>query len=38
MIVATVGVARLAAEVYTRAILRTGGRVRLRQVLTSGAP
>jgi len=30
----TVAVARLAATVYQRAILRTGGRVRLREVLT----
>jgi ABC-2 type transport system permease protein len=29
----TVGVARLAAGIYRRAILRTGGRVRLREVL-----
>lgn len=32
-LVSTVGVARVAATVYERAILRTGGRVRLRQVL-----
>jgi ABC-2 type transport system permease protein len=32
-IVCTVGVARLAAGIYRRAILRTGGRVKLREVL-----
>jgi ABC-2 type transport system permease protein len=32
-IVSTVAVARLAAGIYRRAILRTGGRVRLRDVL-----
>ena len=37
MLVATVGVARLASTVYRRAILRTGGRVHLRQLLTSRA-
>jgi ABC-2 type transport system permease protein len=36
-IVCTVGVARLATSVYRRAILRTGGRVRLRQVLARAA-
>jgi len=34
-LVATVGVARLASTVYRRAILRTGGRVHLRQLFTS---
>jgi ABC-2 type transport system permease protein len=33
-----VGVARLAAIIYQRAILRTGGRVRLRQVLRLPGP
>src|ERR1019366_3548970 len=33
-IVCTIGVARLAASVYRRAILRTGGRVKLREVIT----
>ncbi len=32
-VVCTVGVARLAAVVYRRAVLRTGRRVRLRDVL-----
>jgi ABC-2 type transport system permease protein len=32
-IVCTIGVARLAASVYRRAILRTGGRVKLREVI-----
>lgn len=35
-IASTVVVARLAAGVYRRAVLRTGGRVRLRQLLASG--
>jgi ABC-2 type transport system permease protein len=35
MLVATVGVARLASVVYRRAILRTGGRVHLRQLFAS---
>ncbi|HXQ90079.1 MAG TPA: ABC transporter permease [Acidimicrobiales bacterium] len=35
MLVATVAVARLAATVYRRAILRTGGRVHLRQLLAA---
>jgi ABC-2 type transport system permease protein len=33
-VVCTVGVARLAAVIYRRAILRTGGRVKLRALLT----
>ena len=33
-VVCTVAMARAAADVYRRAILRTGGRVRLRSVLT----
>jgi ABC-2 type transport system permease protein len=33
-IVGTVGVARVASTIYRRAILRTGGRVRLREVLS----
>jgi ABC-2 type transport system permease protein len=37
MLVATVGVARLAAAVYRRAILRTGGRVHLRQLFATRA-
>jgi ABC-2 type transport system permease protein len=37
MLVATVGVARLASAVYRRAILRTGGRVHLRQLFASRA-
>jgi ABC-2 type transport system permease protein len=37
MLVATVGVARLAAAVYRRAILRTGGRVHLRQLFAGDA-
>ena len=36
-IVCTVGVARLATGIYRRAILRTGGRVKLRDVLTRAA-
>jgi hypothetical protein len=32
---ATVGMARLAGTIYERAILRTGARLRLRQVLRS---
>ncbi len=36
-VVATVGVARLAATVYRRAVLRTGRRVPLREVLRSSA-
>jgi ABC-2 type transport system permease protein len=36
-ILCTVGMARLAANIYRRAILRTGGRVRLRDVLTRRA-
>ena len=32
---ATVGMARLAATIYERAILRTGGRLKVRQVLRS---
>jgi ABC-2 type transport system permease protein len=36
-VVCTVGVARVAASVYRRAILRTGRRVRLREVLTASA-
>jgi len=35
MLIAIVGVARLASAVYLRAILRTGGRVHLRQLLPS---
>jgi hypothetical protein len=34
-IVCTIFVARFAAGIYRRAILRTGGRVRLRQLLAS---
>jgi len=37
MVVATAAVARVAAAVYRRAILRTGGRVHLRQVLGTDA-
>jgi len=37
MLVATVGVARVASAVYGRAILRTGGRQHLRQVLATEA-
>lgn len=37
MLVATVGMARLASAVYRRAILRTGGRVHLRQLFASRA-
>jgi len=37
MLIAIVGVARLASAVYLRAILRTGGRVHLRQLLPSRA-
>jgi ABC-2 type transport system permease protein len=37
MLVATVLVSRLASAVYKRAILRTGGRVHLRQLFASGA-
>ena len=33
----TIGVARLAAVVYQRAVLRTGRRVRLREVLSRQA-
>jgi ABC-2 type transport system permease protein len=36
-LVATAGVARLAASVYVRAILRTGQRVRLRDIAGSDA-
>jgi ABC-2 type transport system permease protein len=36
-IVATVGVARLATTIYTRAILRTGRRVRIREVVSRTA-
>ena len=36
-LVCTVGVARLATSIYRRAILRTGTRVKLREVVTSGA-
>lgn len=36
-VVATIGVARLAATIYRRAVLRTGGRVRLREVLGASA-
>ncbi len=36
-LVCTVGVAKLAASVYQRAILRTGQRVRFREVLSRGA-
>ncbi len=35
MLVSIVGVARLASAIYMRAILRTGGRVHLRQLLPS---
>ena len=37
MLVAIVLVSRAAAAIYNRAILRTGGRVRLREVLASHA-
>jgi ABC-2 type transport system permease protein len=37
-VVCTVGVARLATTVYRRAILRTGARVRLREVFSRAAP
>jgi ABC-2 type transport system permease protein len=37
MLVATVGVARLASAVYRRAILRSGGRVHLRQIFAPPA-
>jgi ABC-2 type transport system permease protein len=36
-IVGTFGVAVFAARIYRRAVLRTGARVRLHQVLTRGA-
>jgi ABC-2 type transport system permease protein len=36
-VVATIGVARLAAAVYRRAVLRTGRRVKLRDVLHASA-
>jgi len=36
-LVCTVGVARLAASVYRRAILRTGKRVQLREVVSRTA-
>jgi ABC-2 type transport system permease protein len=36
-IACTVAVARLAAGIYRRAILRTGGRVKLREMLSQGA-
>jgi ABC-2 type transport system permease protein len=35
-VVATVGMARLAATIYERAILRTGSRLKVRQLLRSG--
>lgn len=35
-IAGTVGIARVAATIYRRAILRTGGRVKLREVLARG--
>jgi ABC-2 type transport system permease protein len=34
-ILGTVGIARIASTIYRRSILRTGGRVKLREVLTS---
>ena len=36
-VVCTVGVARMAAVVYRRAVLRTGHRVRLRELISAGA-
>jgi ABC-2 type transport system permease protein len=36
-LVSTVGMARLAGTIYERAILRTGGRLKVRQVLRSAA-
>jgi ABC-2 type transport system permease protein len=36
-VLCTVGVARLAAGIYRRAILRTGRRVRLREVVSASA-
>ena len=36
-VVSTVAVARLAAVIYRKAVLRTGRRVRLREVVTGGA-
>lgn len=36
-IVATVGTAKLAGVVYQRSVMRTGARVKLRQVLRPGA-
>jgi ABC-2 type transport system permease protein len=36
-VICTVGIARLAATIYRRAILRTGGRVRFREVLARTA-
>ena len=36
-VVSTIGMARLAASVYRRAVLRTGRRVRLREVFAIGA-
>jgi ABC-2 type transport system permease protein len=36
-IVCTVGVARLAASIYRRAILRTGGRAKLREMFSHAA-
>jgi ABC-2 type transport system permease protein len=36
-VAATVGMARLAGIIYGRAILRTGGRLKLRQVLRQEA-
>ena len=35
-LIATAGMARLAGTIYGRAILRTGGRLKVRQVLRSG--
>jgi ABC-2 type transport system permease protein len=36
-VICTIGIARLAATIYRRAILRTGGRVRLREVFARTA-
>jgi ABC-2 type transport system permease protein len=36
-VLCTIGVARLAAGIYRRAILRTGRRVRLREVISGAA-
>jgi ABC-2 type transport system permease protein len=36
-VVCTIGVARLATGIYRRAILRTGRRVRLREIVSGAA-